>query len=182
MIWCYNSAENQDRGRSEKEINMKGIGVFATLLAFALFFGLLLVGGCQTVSAQKSTVKTTKKEKTAKKADDEDDNDGDNVSADEAKGVAVTLEAARSIALERVKGTVIDEELEKEHGRLQYAFDIKDDNGQVWDVEIHAMTGEVLQAIPDDEDDEDGATTNSKKVVHKKTVKTTAKVATTKPH
>ena len=157
------------------------------LFALALFFGLILIGGSQHVSAQKTSVKAAKKDKAAKKKDDdEDDNDGDEVSSDEAKSVTVTLEAARAIALERVKGTIIDEELEKEHGRLQYAFDIKDENGQVWDVEIHAMTGEVLQAIPDDEDDEDGAATTSKKTVHKKTVKsttatkTTAKV-TTKP-
>jgi len=161
---------------------MKGLSAFAALFVFALSLGLLLVGGCQSASGQKSTVKTTKKEKAAKKADYEDDNDGDDVSADEAKGVNVTLEAARTIALERVKGTVIDEELEKEHGRLQYAFDIKGENGQVWDVEIHAMTGEVLQAIPDDEDDDDGAAVTSKKTVHKKIVKTTAKVAATKPH
>ena len=152
----------------------------ASLFALALVFGLLLLGGTQNALSQTPNVKAVKKQKVVKKADDdEDDNDGDDVNADEAKGVTVTLEAARAIALERVKGTVIDEELEKEHGRLQYAFDIKDENGQVWDVEIHAMTGEVLQAIPDDEDDEDGAT--SKKVTTKKTVKTTAKVVKTKP-
>ena len=159
---------------------MRRPNVIALFAVVALFLGLLLVGGSQTAAAQKSSVKTTKKEKVVKKADDEDDNDGDEVSADEAKLVAVTLEAAREIALQRIRGKVIDEELEKEHGRLQYAFDIKDENGEVWDVEINAMTGEVLQAIPDDEDDEDGAAT-SKKTIKKKSVKTTAKVVTTKP-
>src|SRR5262247_384315 len=107
---------------------MKGMSFSAGLFALALFFGLVLIGGSQTVSAQKTTVKAAKKDKAAKKKDDdEDDNDGDDVSADEAKSVAITLEAARAIALERVKGTVVDEELEKEHGRLQYAFDIKDE-------------------------------------------------------
>ena len=71
---------------------------------------------------------------------------------------------------------MIDEELEKEHGRLQYAFDIRDENGQVWDVEIHAMTGEVLQAILDDEDDDDNAVKPSKtKVKSTQTAKTVKK-------
>lgn len=153
----------------------------AALFAFALFFGLILVAGSETVNAQKTTVKKDSKQKIVKKhGDDEDDNDGDDVSAEEAKQVSVSLEAARAIALERVKGTVVDGELEREHGRLQYAFDIKDANGTVYDVEIDAMTGDVLQAIPDDQDDEDDtAVKNSKK--HRSGVKT-AKIVKKQPH
>ena len=155
---------------------MKGINVFALAAALALSLGLLLISGTQSVSAQKPAAKPVKKEKVVKKSDDEDDDDGDDVSTDEAKSVAITLEAARAIALARVNGKVIDEELEKEHGRLQYAFDIKDENGQVWDVEIHAMTGEVLQAILDDEDDDDNAVKPSKtKVKSTQTAKTVKK-------
>jgi len=155
---------------------MKGINVFALAAALALSLGLLLISGTQSVSAQKPAAKPVKKEKVVKKSDDEDDDDGDDVSTDEAKSVAITLEAARAIALARVNGKVIDEELEKEHGRLQYAFDIRDENGQVWDVEIHAMTGEVLQAILDDEDDDDNAVKPSKtKVKSTQTAKTVKK-------
>jgi len=155
---------------------MKGINVFALAAALALSLGLLLISGTQSVSAQKPAAKPVKKEKVVKKSDDEDDDDGDDVSTDEAKSVAITLEAARAIALARVNGKVIDEELEKEHGRLQYAFDIKDENGQVWDVEIHAMTGEVLQAILDDEDDDDNAVKPSKtKVKSTQTARTVKK-------
>jgi len=155
---------------------MKGINVFALAAALALSLGLLLISGTQSVSAQKPAAKPVKKEKVVKKSDDEDDDDGDDVSTDEAKNVAITLEAARAIALAKVNGKVIDEELEKEHGRLQYAFDIKDENGQVWDVEIHAMTGEVLQAILDDEDDDDNAVKPSKtKVKSTQTAKTVKK-------
>jgi len=155
---------------------MKGINVFALAAALALSLGLLLISGTQSVSAQKPAAKPVKKEKVVKKSDDEDDDDGDDVSTDEAKSVAITLEAARAIALAKVNGKVIDEELEKEHGRLQYAFDIKDENGQVWDVEIHAMTGEVLQAILDDEDDDDNAVKPSKtKVKSTQTAKTVKK-------
>ena len=155
---------------------MKGINVFALAAALALSLGLLLISGTQSVSAQKPAAKPVKKEKVVKKSDDEDDDDGDDVSTDEAKSVAITLEAARAIALARVNGKVIDEELEKEHGRLQYAFDIRDENGQVWDVEIHAMTGEVLQAILDDEDDDDNAVKPSKtKVKSTQTARTVKK-------
>lgn len=89
--------------------------------------------------------------------DDDDDNDGEKVTAADAKQAKISMEAARSIALKRINGSVMDEELEKENGRLQYAFDIRDSSGKIWDVEIDAVTGEVLQAEPDDDDDDDAA-------------------------
>lgn len=157
---------------------MKNIKSAAAIFAFALVFGLVFFGQASSAIAQGKSVQHDKKEKKIKKQDNEDeDNDGDDVSADEAKRASISLDAACAIALEKVNGAVIDEELEKEHGRLQYAFDIRDSKGQVYDVEIDAVTGEVLQAILD-EDDDDAA----KKVTKKKVVERTAKVVKTKPH
>ncbi|NOT47482.1 MAG: PepSY domain-containing protein [Acidobacteria bacterium] len=71
------------------------------------------------------------------------------------------MEEARTIALRRIPGTIVEEELEKEKGRLQYAFDIKDSSGKIWDVEIDAVTGEVLQAIEESEENDSDDTNQS---------------------
>lgn len=78
-----------------------------------------------------------------------------------AKEAKITMAEAKAIALKRVPGKILDGELEKERGRLQYAFDICSENNQIFDVEIDAKTGEVLKAGLDDEDDEDDDGGNS---------------------
>jgi len=68
------------------------------------------------------------------------------IPADLAKEAKVSLEAARKTALAHVKdGTVRSEELEREHGKLLYSFDIasKGKTG-VTEVHVDAMTGKVL--------------------------------------
>ena len=106
--------------------------------------------------------------------EDDDDDDDEIISPEEKKSVSVTMTTARATALHRVPGTVIDEELEKENGKLQYAFDIRDRNGKVWDVEIDAITGEVLKAKPDDEEDDDDGTVSGKSRAVAKRVKNAA--------
>lgn len=108
----------------------------------------------------------------AERADDDDE---------DKQRVKLSLEDARAIATGRINGKVIDEELEKERGRVQYAFDIRDEQGKVWDVEIDANTGEVLQAVEDDDDDNDVSSAKRKKLETKKNSKQTAKVIKTKP-
>lgn len=94
-----------------------------------------------------------KKERKQERENDDKDKD-EKLSSKDKKKAKITLEEARAIALKRVAGTVVEEELEKEKGRLQYAFDIRDNSGKIWDVEIDAITGEVLRAAEDDEDDD----------------------------
>ncbi len=130
---------------------MKTIRAMIWLLVIALGLGITVLSLPQAANAQ-----TVKDETEKKQERDDDDNDADEkLSARDKKKAKITLEEARAIALKRVNGTVIDEELEKEKGRLQYAFDIKDSDGKIWDVEIDAITGEVLQAAEDDEDGND---------------------------
>lgn len=94
------------------------------------------------------------------KEDDDDDKDESpevkkaNM-AKYAKEAKITLIEARAIALKRVPGTIIEEDLEKENGKLQYSFDVKDKNGKIFDIEIDAKTGKVLKAV-EDKEDEDG--------------------------
>ncbi len=104
-------------------------------------------------AAEKSKEKMERKEK--------DDDDNETPAAKNARiaklsaQASITMEQAKAIALQRIPGTVTDQDLEKERGVLQYSFDIKDATGKVFDVEIDAKTGKVLKAV-EDKEDEDG--------------------------
>lgn len=115
-----------------------------------------------------------------KKVEREDDDDDEDLSVEDKQRVKLSIEEARTIAIGRVNGRVIDEELEKEKGRLQYAFDIRDADGKVWDVEIDAVTGDVLQAEEDDDDD-DATSSKARKRSKKRSAEKTAKVVKTNP-
>lgn len=129
---------------------MKTIKTIIWLFVIALGLGITVLSLPQTANAQTDK---DKKEKKQEREDDDKDKD-EKLSSKDKKKAKITLEEARTIALKRVAGTVVEEELEKEKGRLQYAFDIKDSEGKIWDVEIDAITGEVLRAAEDDEDDD----------------------------
>ncbi len=142
------------------------------LLVFALGLGISVLSLPQTANAQ------TDKDKKERKQEIEDNDDDEKLSDEDKRAVKLSIDDARKIALERVPGSVIDEELEKENGRLQYSFDIRNAEGKVFDVEISAVTGEVLQAEEDcDDDDDDSA--KAKSMRSKKTSAKNAKV--TKP-
>lgn len=139
---------------------MKAIRIMIWLFVVALGLGISVLCLPQTANAQ--TDKDKKERKQEKEDDDKDDDE--KLSSKDKKKAKITMEEARTIALRRVAGTVVEEELEKEKGRLQYAFDIKDSDGKMWDVEIDAITGEVLQAAEDDEDgDNDQSSLNKAK-------------------
>lgn len=42
-------------------------------------------------------------------------------------------------------GTLLDAELEREHGRLIYELEYLNDKGEVWEYELDAATGEILE-------------------------------------
>jgi uncharacterized membrane protein YkoI len=68
---------------------------------------------------------------------------------------AVSMESAQQTALAAFPGARIDEsEIEEENGRLIYSFElaVSGQSGLV-DVEVDAMTGELLPAEVDDDDD-----------------------------
>ena len=73
---------------------------------------------------------------------------GQEVSANEAKlakQAKITRERAQQIALKRAPGTVENGELEKEHGRLVYSFDIRNAKGNHRRVQVSAITGRVVR-------------------------------------
>jgi uncharacterized membrane protein YkoI len=67
----------------------------------------------------------------------------------------ISLEAAQTAALRRVPGTVIDSELEREHGRWIYSIEIQPSDRQQprKEVEIDGDTGSVLAVEDEGADD-----------------------------
>lgn len=56
----------------------------------------------------------------------------------------LTMEQARTTALAKHRGTIKSGELEKEHGKLVYSFDIQTSEG-IREVQVDAMTGEIVE-------------------------------------
>lgn len=118
----------------------------------AMLFSLMLVCGLATITDAQTNPDNNQKSTDKQKDDDGEDEE---VSAEERKNVKVSAEQARRTALERVAGTVIEEELEKENGRIVYSFEIRDKDKKVFDVEVDAETGAIVNVEEEDEDDED---------------------------
>jgi uncharacterized membrane protein YkoI len=57
----------------------------------------------------------------------------------------ITMEQARETALKRAPGTVESSELEREHGKLVYSFDIRNSKGTIDEVQVSAITGKVVR-------------------------------------
>lgn len=124
---------------------MKIKALLTILFSAMLVCGLATFADAQTTPEQKQT-----------KPRQEDDERDERVSPQERKNVRITIEQARKTALEKVKGTIVEEELEKENGRIVYSIEIRDENKKVYDVEVDAVTGETVNVELEDEDDEDG--------------------------
>lgn len=74
---------------------------------------------------------------------------GESPMKEEKPGLAaqakVTPEAARKTALARVPGRIQSQELEQEHGKLVYSFDIKaPHHSGIEEVQVDALTGKVV--------------------------------------
>ena len=80
----------------------------------------------------------------------------------------ISPDAARATALAAVAGgKVLESELEEEDGRLIYSFDIEAADG-THDVEIDALTGQVLQsALENEDEDHDDDDTDDGKAEHR---------------
>ncbi len=120
---------------------MKIKALLAMLFSVMLVFGLATIADAQTNPDQKP--KSTDKQKDDDRDDDEED-DSPEMQAKLAKEAKISIEQARKTALERVAGTITEEEIEIENGVLVYSIEIRDANGKTHDVEVDAKTGEIL--------------------------------------
>lgn len=60
------------------------------------------------------------------------------------KEAKISMKKARSIALKKAPGKVSSSELERENGKLIYSFDIKTAAKGVTEVNVDAITGDVI--------------------------------------
>jgi len=63
------------------------------------------------------------------------------------KEAKISEEKAREVALKRVPGTIQAGELEREHGKLLYSFDIKTSKPGIMEVQVSAITGKILSVV-----------------------------------
>jgi len=132
----------------------------------ATLFSIMLVC-CSANFANAQTNPSDKKPKATdrQKDNDREDNDSPEMQAKLAKKAKISPEQARKIATDRVAGTIIEEELEKENGKLVYSIEIRDANQKVFDVEVDAKSGAIVnveEEFEDDEDDDDDNGEDSK--------------------
>lgn len=73
----------------------------------------------------------------------------------------ITLDKAEEIANSKVVGSIDSIELEREHGRLEYHVDVQGQNGEEIEVEMDAVTGEVIKVKNDDDDNNNTVTTTN---------------------
>ena len=111
-------------------------------------------------NAEQEAAEKCEKKMSGENIKDDDDEDESPATkqaniANYSKDAKITMDQAKAIALKKIPGVITDEDLEKERGKLQYAFDIKSLDGKVYDVEVDAKTGKILKAVLDTEN-EDG--------------------------
>ncbi len=61
-----------------------------------------------------------------------------------AKQAKITMEQARETAQKQAAGNIEGSELEKEHGKLVYSFDIRNEKGTITEVQVDAKTGRIV--------------------------------------
>ena len=62
-----------------------------------------------------------------------------------ARQAKITKEQAQATALKRAPGTVEEGELEREHGKLVWSFDIRNKKGTIDEVQVSAITGKIVR-------------------------------------
>jgi hypothetical protein len=71
------------------------------------------------------------------------------------KQATVTPDQARETAQAAVAGDIEEEELEKEHGKLVFSFDIRNAKGTITEVQVDAKTGAVVATEEESKADEE---------------------------
>jgi uncharacterized membrane protein YkoI len=78
----------------------------------------------------------------------------------------ITKEEAQATALKRAPGTVESSELEREHGKLVYSFDIRNSKGTITEVQVSAISGKVVRVEHETKKQEEAEKRKEKKEKH----------------
>ena len=79
----------------------------------------------------------------------------------------IGMKKAKEIASQQVAGKIKSSELEKEHGKLIYSFDILNSKGTITEVNIDAYTGAVV-AVQEENEQTEAAERQAEKAEKKK--------------
>jgi uncharacterized membrane protein YkoI len=79
----------------------------------------------------------------------------------------ISMDQAREIALKRAPGTVESGELEREHGKIVYSFDIRNSKGTIDEVQVSAITGKVVRVEHENKKQEAAEKRKESKEKHK---------------
>lgn len=114
-----------------------------TTVAAALSL-VAVLGLSPAFAASTKTEKTESKEtKTTETAEHKKAASNDQAAME--KEAKITMAKAREIALAKVPGGKIESgELEREHGKLIYSFDIRNSKGSVTEVNVDAVTSKIV--------------------------------------
>lgn len=83
-----------------------------------------------------------------------------------ARQARITKEQAQEIALKRAPGTVESGELEREHGKLVYSFDIRNSKGTIDEVQVSAINGKVVRVEHENKKQEETEKRKEKRSKH----------------
>jgi uncharacterized membrane protein YkoI len=96
-------------------------------------------------AGQKHKAKAEKEEAGEHGEQGEEEEESAEQQAKLASQAKITKEQAQEIALKRAPGTVESGELEREHGKLVYSFDIRNAKGTIDEVQVSAITGKIVR-------------------------------------
>lgn len=125
------------------------VGMILTVVS--LFAGVAIANGAPQTKAQNNERKELKsKERSEKRETRENGEQGERGESEQdqaalARQAKITKEQAQGVALKRAPGTVESGELEREHGKLVYSFDIRNAKGTIDEVQVSAMNGIVVR-------------------------------------
>lgn len=122
----------------------------------AIFMSALLTGG-SVAMAKASPVVAKVQENEQREARNE---------AKLARRARITKEQAQEIALKRAPGTVESGELEREHGKLVYSFDIRNSKGTIDEVQVSAINGKVVRVEHENKKQEETEKRKEKRAKH----------------
>jgi uncharacterized membrane protein YkoI len=111
-----------------------------------------LVGGTVVGTNVMSTVFANGKTDTSKQSEERQEEDNNAQLQEKAK---LTSKEAEAIALKEVPGTVKETELEDEDGVVVYGFEVQTTSGEVKDVKVNAVNGDIFKIENDDNDEGD---------------------------
>ncbi len=122
----------------------------------AIFMSALLTGGSLVMAKASPVGAKVQKNEQGEAANE----------AKLARQAKITKEKAQEIALKRAPGTVESGELEREHGKLVYSFDIRNSKGTIDEVQVSAINGKIVRVEHENKKQEAAEKKKEKRAKH----------------